>query len=414
MVPLFHFVVTSNEFYHVIIIFAIFNLAREVAVIPHIVMTKKLKLAIGILIPVFILVIALYFVLCSLYVPEPEPLVYPEGNLSASLFVSQNNEYIENESLTESHSFSTIPYIIDVPPAQGAKVGSGTIYQAGENYYIYLAEYTDQEDVQNIISTQFPKAVMIDYVDTLSSYHCMISEYGYVNGFSANYLVDQLYVSNGKEKTMSCIVGYALDCPEDYDGKNLFIAVGTSLQTSEAFAFCKEMLDIEMQTLRFDSALEYELDRLERQRLAEEAEQAREDEEEKEEDVVSNENVVDRKKQEEQESNLTQLPVRLSATYSIADVTVTWTNPTDYVVLELFTPDESAYCEPVSQDSNSAVFTLKDAAPGTYMLHVKNYLDCGTISIDLGGTPVSGGNLSENSESDESGEESFDEFEAFE
>lgn len=375
-------------------------------------MTKNLKLALGILIPFFIIVIVIYCILCSLYTPVPEPLVYPEGNLSASLFVSQNNEYTKNDSLTESHSFSTIPYIIDVPPAQGAKVGSGTIYQAGADYYIYLAEYTDKEDVQEIISTQFPKAVMIDYIDTLSSYNCIVSEYGYVNGFSANYIVDQLYVSNGKEKAMSCIMGYSLDCPDAYDGKKLFIAVGTSMQTSKAFALCKEMLDLEMQTLRYDSALEYELDRLERQRLAEEAENTKEEKEDEE--VFSDQTVIDDGQETEPEVNLTQFPVRLSELYSVVDVTVTWSNQTDQVVLELFTPDGSAYCEPVSQDGNSAVFTLKDAAPGTYMLHVKNYLDCGTINIDLSGQPAYGGELSGNTEDVVNGEDIFDEFEVFE
>ncbi len=401
-----------NEFYHVISYFAIFNLTREGAVVPRSVMTKKLKVTLVILIPLFIFVITLYLILCSLYIPEPEPLVYPAGDLSASLFVSQNNEYTENDSLTESHSFSSIPFVIDVPPAQGAKVGSGTIYQAEKDYYIYLAEYTDKEDVQEIISKQFPKAVMIDYIDTLSSYNCMVSEFGYINGFSANYIVDQLYVSNGKEKAMSCIVGYALDCPDEYEGQKLFVAVGTSLQTSEAFASCKKMLDLEMQTLRYDTALEYELERLERQKLMEEAEAAKEEKEAEE--TFSDKTVIDEEKRKEPESNVTQFPVRLSDPSPVVNITVTWSNPADQVVLELFIPDGSAYCEPVSQDGNSAVFTLKDAAPGTYMLHVKNYLDCGTINIDLDGLTPSGGDSLGSPGSGESGEEAFDDFETFE
>ena len=350
-------------------------------------MTKKSKLAVGILIPVFVLLVVLYFVLCSLYTPVPEPLIYPAGNLSSSLFVSQINEYIENEGLTESHSFTEVPYKIDVPLAQGATVGSGTIYQAGEDYYIYLAEYAEGEDVQDIIAAQFPKAVMIDYDDALSSYNCMVSESGYVNGFAANYLVDQLFVSNGKDRAMSCIVGYALKCAREYEGKNLFVAVGTSLQTSEAFAACKDMLDTEMQTLRFDSALEYELDRKARQEMA----QAKEEplEEKGEEQDISEEIAVSDLDQEEA-SNVTQLPVRISGGDSFAEVAVTWSNPTSYAVLELFTPDGSAYCEPVYQDECSATFTLQNAKTGTYMLHVKDYLDCGTISINVKESDSSG------------------------
>ena len=362
-------------------------MTREVAEIPQINMTKKSKLAVGILIPIFILTVVFYFVLCSLYTPAPEPLIYPEGNLSASLFVSQNNEYIENESLTESHSFTTVPYVIDVPLAKGATVGSGTIYQAGENFYIYLAEYTADENVQDIIASQFPKAVMIDYIDRLSSYNCMVSEFGYINGFAANYIVDQLFVSNGRDKAMSCIVGYALECSEGYEGKNLFVAVGTILQTSDAFASCKEMLDIEMKTLRFDSALEYELDRIERQRQAQE--QTIEEEQE-EQDISEEVAVSDMNGGDEEESNITQLPVRISDASPLADIAVTWSNPTDYAVLELFTPDGSAYCEPVYQDEYSASFTLQDVKPGTYMLHIKDYLDCGTISINVNGSYPSG------------------------
>lgn len=362
-------------------------MTREVAEIPQINMTKKSKLAVGILIPIFILTVVFYFVLCSLYTPAPEPLIYPEGNLSASLFVSQNNEYIENESLTESHSFTTVPYVIDVPLAKGATVGSGTIYQAGENFYIYLAEYTADENVQDIIASQFPKAVMIDYIDRLSSYNCMVSEFGYINGFAANYIVDQLFVSNGRDKAMSCIVGYALECSEGYEGKNLFVAVGTILQTSDAFASCKEMLDIEMKSLRFDSALEYELDRIERQRQAQEQTIV---EEQEEQDVSEEVAVSDIDGGDEEESNITQLPVRISDASPLTDIAVTWSNPTDYAVLELFTPDGSAYCEPVYQDEYSASFTLQDVKPGTYMLHIKDYLDCGTISINVNGSYSSG------------------------
>lgn len=383
------------------------NLTREVAEIPQINMTKKSKLAIGILIPVFLLTIVFYVVLCSLYTPVPKPLIYPEGNLSASLFVSQNNEYIENESLTESHSFMTVPYRIDVPLAQGATVGSGTIYQAGEGYYIYLAEYMDDEDVQDIIASQFPKAVMIDYDDALSNYNCMVSESGYVNGFAANYIVDQLFVSNGKDKAMSCIVGYALDCSEGYEGKNLFVAVGTSLQTSEAFASCKEMLDIEMQTLRFDSALEYELDRKERQMQAQE--EIIDDVEEEQD--ISDEIAVSDPDQKEEEPNVTQLPVRISETRPLVDISVTWSNPADYAVLELFTPDGSAYCEPVYQDERSATFTLQDAKPGTYMLHIKDYLDCGTINIDISPSPSTDETVPDGEPGTNGG---FDEFELFE
>lgn len=353
-------------------------------------MGKKSKILIIIAIPVLILLIVLYMVLCSLYVPKQVPLVYPESGLSESLFVSQNNEYTENENLPNCHSFKTVPYKIDMFTGAGAEVGSGTIYSAefSEGVYCYLAEYSDEDSLQQIIGEQFPKAILIDYVDSMTSVTNIMSEYGYINGFTANYQVDQISVSNGKQRSMSCLLGYALDLEGDYEGKNLFVSVGTTVQSSEAFSVCKEVLDTLMTTLRFDNALKDEQDRAARLAEQEAALETDDSEEYYEEEEYSEETVLDDGTYTEEidTSNVTQLPVNIRDNCEVATVTVTWTNPTDYAVFELFFPDGGSFCDPTMQDATSATFTLKNVSAGTFMLHVKNYLDCGTISVDVNGT----------------------------
>lgn len=352
-------------------------------------MGKKSKIILIIAMPVLILLIVLYMALSSLYVPKQVPLVYPESGLSESLFVSQNNEYTENENLPNCHSFKTVPFKIDMFTGAGAEVGSGTIYSAdfSEGVYCYLAEYTDEDSLQQIIGEQFPKAILIDYVDSMTSVTNIMSEYGYINGFTANYQVDQISVSNGKQRSMSCLIGYALDMEGDYEGKNLFVSVGTTIQSSDAFSVCKQVLDTLMTTLRFDNALKDEQDRAARLAEQEAAAEADGYEEEYDEEY-SEETIVDDGiySEEIDASNVTQLPVNIRDNCDVVTVTVTWTNPTDYAVFELFFPGGGSFCDPTLQEATSATFTLKNVEAGTFMLHVKNYLDCGTISVDVNGT----------------------------
>lgn len=359
-------------------------------------MGKKSKLALLIIIPILILMIVLYMVLNALYIPKEVPLVYPEGNLSESLFVSQNNEYTENENLPDTHSFKTVPYKIDMFTGASAEVGSGTIYSAdfSDGVYSYLAEYGDEESLQQVIGDQFPKAILIDCVDSMTSINNLVSEYGYINGFTANYLVDQISVSNGRQHSMSCLVGYALDLDGDEEGKNLFVGVGTTVQSSEAFGVCKQVLDTLMTTLRYDTVLKDDQDR-ERRFAQQEAEAAAKNQEMQEE--VSEEEYSDETQLEEgtyteqmDTSNVTQLPVVIQNDCDVVTVNVTWTNPSDYAIFELFFPGGGSFCDPTTQDSTSAVFKLQDVSAGTFMLHVKNYLDCGTISIDVTGTGAGG------------------------
>ena len=352
-------------------------------------MGKKSKLSLVIIIPVLFLLIILYMVLNALYEPKEVPLVYPEGNLSESLFVSQNNEYTENENLPETHSFKTVPYKIDMFTGASAEVGSGTIYSAdfSEGVYSYLAEYEDEESLQQVIGDQFPKAILIDCIDSMTSVNNLVSEYGYINGFTANYLVDQISVSNGKQHSMSCLVGYALDLDGEEEGKNLFIGVGTTVQSSEAFSVCKQVLDTLMTTLRYDSVLKDDQDR--EKRLAEQEAEAAAKKQELQEEVVdenySEETQVEEGTYTEQvdTSNVTQLPVVIRNDSDVVTVTVTWTNPTDYAVFELFFPGGGSFCDPTMQDSTSATFKLQNVSAGTFMLHVKDYLDCGTISVNV-------------------------------
>ncbi len=353
-------------------------------------MGKKSKIILVIAVPLVIILFVLYLVLNMLYVPEEVPLVYPESGLSDSLFVSQNNEYTENENLPNSHSFKTVPYKIDMFTGVGAEVGSGTVYSAefSDGVYCYLAEYSDEYSLKKIIGEQFPKAILIDYIESMTSVTTIVSEYGYINGFTANYQVEQISVSNGNQRSMSCLIGYALDLDGDYEGQNLFISVGTTVQSSEAFSICKEVLDTLMTTIRYDNVLKEEQSRAAKL-AAQEMEDIDEDENEEgdEADYSQEMDIEDGIYTEDIDaSNVTQLPVSIRDNCDVATVTVTWTNPTDYAVLELFFPGGGTFCEPTMQDSTSATFTMKNVEAGTFMLHVKNYLDCGTISIDVNGS----------------------------
>ena len=178
-------------------------------------MTKRSKLWIGIC-GITVVVLIVFYVLVSASAPEDEekPIEAPKGEVQESVFVAQNNEYVKNDSLTNTHSFETVPYLVDVPEGNGAKIGTGTIYQMNDEYFAYVSEYTDQYDIQDIIASQFPVALLINYVPENTRVIIYDEDDGYINGFKAQYLVDQLTAADGITQKQAFVAGYVLDVPE--------------------------------------------------------------------------------------------------------------------------------------------------------------------------------------------------------
>lgn len=346
--------------------------------------TRDKKVLLGLLVAVLVVLISLYSLVNAVYVPKEEAVVYPASELVDSVFVAQNNNYEENSALKKTHSFSSVPYLVDVPDGTGAQMGTGTVYQIGDGFFAYVSEYTDQYDVQDIVSSQFPVALLINYIPENTRITIQSEEHGYINGFLGKYIADQLYVTDNMTSTQAIVIGYDLDMPEGiYSGNHIFVACGTTVMSTEAANTCAEVLSAIMKTVRYDEKLDNEMQAAkenEKQLLAEqmEAEARAELESESGSDGATMTTVVGDEVTE-------TIPIVVTDDYKTFTLNVEWTMNNPDAVLELFFPGDAAFASPLSQTNYGASFTLSDLSSGTYQLHVMNYQQCGEMATTISG-----------------------------
>lgn len=217
-------------------------------------MSKRLKIALFIIVPVAVLVAILYCVL-GLYVEEePEVIVFPESGLSASIFDSQNTQYVANESLSTVHECTHIPYTVDTVPSECATIDTGSVYTAGA-YYFYYAEVPKEQGMSECIRTQFSKVLKYDADDSSVSIETVKSGTGFTNGFAVEYHVEHLNVPDADTATDAYILAYRLtisdddEYPDDYD---FIIATATTSLTNADLMACKELLDVDVLTVQYN------------------------------------------------------------------------------------------------------------------------------------------------------------------
>lgn len=353
-------------------------------------MTKKTRVLVFFLVVLLIFLFVLFMLVDAVYVPEKEPIIYPQGELVDSVFVAQNNKYVENESLSNTYSFETVPYLVDVPDGNGAKVGTGTVYQISNSFFAYVSEYTDQFDVQDVITAQFPVALLINYIPEATRVTVNGERTGYINGFKAKYIADSLSVTDGASNAEAIVLGYALDLPEgNYYGNHMFIAVCTTQMSTDAADKCSQVLSALIKTVRYDEKLDADIGK-ERETAKEEQEKAvaeaqQMEESEVEVDTGSGDTVTTTVVGDE---TTVTIPIEVPVDYTRFTLQVDWTLNNPNAILELFTPDGLQYISPVTQDPYYATFALDSVAAGTYQLRIKNYQQCGDIRPVVSGTPV--------------------------
>ncbi len=358
-------------------------------------MSKGMKILLGVLSGVFVLLVGLFFLVNVVYEPEPEKLIFPDGELSDSIFEGQNNVYTANESLSKTHEFSTVPYKVDVPESKGANIGSGCVYELGGGMFVYVTEFDDMTQVsgevrkdgvvqmQDILASQFPSALLINYIPEETLVTAEKSADGFINGFTAHYLADSLGITDGTQLVNSALVGYILDVDlKGFEGKHLYVSVGVKDPTNESLSNSAAVLSAVMHTVRYDSELEDAM-RLEFG-ITDEEEVVENTEE------TADENREDAEVSELSENNQPEVIERNiynSQEGATFEVNVSWENENYDVILELFLPGGAEFCEPLNQNGTSAKFVLANAPSGDYVMRIKNYQGCGQISSgDEGGS----------------------------
>lgn len=333
-----------------------------------------------------VVVLIFYFLLDAVAGTEEEvaAIEYPEGELTQSIFVEQNNNYTENESLTLAYTFEDLPYMIDVFDTTAAVIGNGSIYQLSDTMFIYLSQYDDSTDYLNMLASEFPPALLITYVPESTKALIQKESTGFINGFEATYFADELYVTDGEAETTASLLGYAIDISDaSYAGNNMIVAVGTTACDQETIDNCSTILSTVMKTLRYDEDLDNELKAAKETDEEEETEDLTDESEKIEIDEEILENVEENDDSTSEtlsyDEDIYTVDINVPYNYTNFSVSISWDNSYTDAVLELFLPDGQSYCSPALQSDNVATFALPSAEAGTYTLRVKGYENMGNI-----------------------------------
>lgn len=376
--------------------------------------TKKILIILGVvaaLLSVFIVVLSFF------KVEEPEVIVYPESNLSDSIFVSQNSEYTGNDSFAQKYACSYIPYTVDTVVSGGAAIDTGTAFSAGNGYYFFYTEIPKDQETAPVVAEQFSHVLKYEASEEDTYYWLLKEDKGFINGFEANYQVIQVVV-DGEDDALAAeayILLYRLtiaDTDDWEDTHDFVIAVAsTNTITNEILNNCKGLLDADVYTFQYSKTMADDMIST-RDRIAREEAEEAERQERLEAEQQSGQNSVGQDGAQAGDAELTEgesngviveeMPngstttkdplnssltkgVLLQKDYASCQITLTWTNGTVEPDLSLSNADGDITIIPDTIANGSAVFTLTNAKKGVYIITINSSEDCGTLTTTVSG-----------------------------
>lgn len=224
-------------------------------------MCGKRKVLIAVLIPLTLIFFSVYIWASEYARAAGDVLIYPEGNLSDSLFVAQNTVYIQNGALTRKYALPDMPYTLDVPEGTSAYVGNGCVIRATASLYVYITCHEAGADAERIMLGEFPKSLMIDYDPAYTYAQQLVRQSGYTNGFTVDYFFDMLSVSDGQVAKSGYAAAYDIENPYGDDRGNILVCVVTTETDSGAFASAKAILDAIILTVQYDQKMDRQMSR---------------------------------------------------------------------------------------------------------------------------------------------------------
>lgn len=345
----------------------------------------------------------IYIALNIVHNSLPKELVYPEGNLSKSIFDSQNMKYQPNTSLPITYEFEYSPYTIDICDTDKAKVGNGSVYEVSDWMYVYFTEYTKDQNIELVIKDELSRAIMIDSNKEMSVLETYVYEEGYINGFKADYYINCLTVSNGNRSSSVYLTGYALTITnEEYDhGYKMFVGVVTAENSTDTFASAKQVLDELIATFNYSEDKQEKILRLEKEELKEEEKL------QKEAEKAEAQALREAKEQEttvstgggqtafgidssagqtapaegNEESFYEEKQATIDQKYTNVQLYFYYTNIDSDVSVVLFSPDKEKRIEPSLSDKGVLLFNIEAMEPGKWIFGITG--DYGTCSTKI-------------------------------
>ncbi len=309
----------------------------------------------------------------------------PAGNLSNSIFDSQNMKYVADPSLPVTTNFETIPYTIDLPQVDAASVGQhGRVYKVLEDTYIYTTEFKKSNGtIDNVLPEELGKALKIDYVASLTNIRSAADETGFLDGFEAGYKVYDMAVmsdASGADTVPATVFTFAFNVP-DYDS-TLAVSIAKrkplSETTNEELIQLKQLLDTISRTIQYSEELATSLKEAE-EKAQEEAAVAAEQEKEA---MERAEQTSETSEVEETKSNATNMAVTIDKDYGNLELVLYWENSTVAPEFVIYNTDKTVSYSPVSVVNGEAVFQMGKVAASKMVLEItgENY---GKVSMSL-------------------------------
>lgn len=337
------------------------------------ILSRGAKIALIFLAVVLAILIIIFAFVSAVYEPTQQTIEYPAGSLSADLFAAKNTQYVKNDNLPSTYAYNTVPFTVDTPEVGGAPVGNGIVYQLANSCLLYLTEFDKTKTAQDVIATEFPSAVLISYKSEGTRITAMQDNVGYIDGLTAEYIADQISVTDGQETRQAALLAYVFDTNEAYDNRKFVVAVGTTAISQDVVDACAQYLDAVLYTLQFNQStadsLMADSYKASQSQTADDASNSSSD---------STADTVDSTATSEYDVNTT--PVNVPQDLSELDVAVAWTNPDDSAAVELWLPDGAQFAVPVDQTETTASFVLRNVVQGTYNLKIKG--NVGEVSVD--------------------------------
>lgn len=351
-------------------------------------MKTSTKIAIFILAMIAVLMLIVFVFLTGINRHMPKDVVYPQGNLSQSIFDSQNTKYVANADLPNKYSFKYCPYTVDTPDVDAAELGdNGVIYQISPDLCLYFTEYDKGTNIEEILRKELSSGILINSDVERSAVDNKIYELGYMNGFKAAFRIDGLTATSGKDAKTAYILGYDLEITDEdnFHGKNIYISVLSPVESTEQYVLQKNVLDHVFMTFQFDNKLEMDLDSIdeaEKRKQEEEQKKIERQEEERLEAIEKEEKAAETESAEDDGiPKHSEKTLAIDEEYTNVTLYYNFTCPTDQISVKLTSPDGAKIYTPASVSAGKMLFNVPVMEPGKWVLIIDG--DPGSDSVKI-------------------------------
>lgn len=331
--------------------------------------------------------LAIFIVILGFYKEdEPEELVYPHHILTDSIFDSQNTVYSSYEKYTVAYPYSYCPYTVDTVDASGAVVEDASIFEVASEYYLVYQDVLKTADTVNELARVFSKVLLYDVALSDVQYYVLEQDTGFVNGFTAEYTLFKISVSNNSGTPYEAygisyrfIVESSSDWIPKYD--MVMAAISTDALSSAMLSMCESLMELDVYTIQYNSSMESTL--LTDQRKKEEEVNAAYDQQNTK---TESENIDEPSDDDTPVDDVQTKGILLESDFQAVDISVYWENTDVIPSVEMESPDGQNIYEPMVLEGGRAVFHLENAAQGVYVVTITGGSNGGTYTTSIAGS----------------------------